>query len=232
MPDYDFNEVQTEALLTFLLSIKKDSVSSKYMKTLIDPDKAGMKGKNLFEKFNCFGCHKINNRGGDIGPDLTKEAKKSRPEWLFNFLKSPHKIRPAPILKARMPNFDLSDKEVNAMIEYLAYVSKDSYPYNLELKKKIYLDDIRTGEKLYHEIFACSGCHIVNRSGGEIGPEHTDLASRLKRKWVEQWLINPQVIKPDVRMPRFIFRDWEFEALTNYLMTLGEYRFVQVKGED
>jgi len=229
MPNHGFNKEQAEALVTFLLSIQKGSVPAKYMKTLVDPDEAGMRGKKILEKYNCLGCHKINNKGGGIGPELTKEAKKSRPEWLFNFLKRPYKIRPVPVLKARMPNFNLSDKEVNAIIEYLAYVSGDYYPYNLATKREIYLDDIRTGEKLYLEIFACSGCHIVNGRGGQIGPEHTDLASRLKREWVKQWLENPQAIKPDVRMPRFRFKDWEFEALTNYLMTLGRYRFVQPK---
>ena len=81
-------------------------------------------------------------------------------------------------------------------------------------------------------MFACSGCHTVNGTGGEIGPDHTDIASRLKREWIEQWLKNPLAVKPGVRMPRFKFRDWEFEALTDYLMTLGQYRFVQVKGAD
>jgi cytochrome c2 len=202
MPNYDFSKDQTEALLTFLLSIKDKPVPRKYTKKLIDPDKAEMRGKKAFEKYNCFGCHKINKYGGDIGPDLTEEAKKSRPEWLFNFLKNPHKVRPLPI-------------------------SKESYPYNFDLKREIYPEDIRSGEKLYQEIFACNGCHTVNGLGGEVGPEHTDLASRLNRKWLEQWLKDPQAIKPDVRMPRYEFKGWEFEALTNYLMTLGKYRFVQ-----
>jgi mono/diheme cytochrome c family protein len=232
MPTYDFNEEQGEALVTFLLSLRKNSIPVTYKKGLFDPDSARMKGEKTLERYNCLGCHKINNKGGSIAPDLTNEAKKSRPEWLFNFLKKPYKIRPEPILKAKMPNFNLPDKDVKAIIEYLAYIAKEPYPYNLDKKKEIYLDDIRAGEKLYHEIFACIGCHTVNGRGGQVGPEHTDVASRLKRQWLEQWLKNPQAIKPDVRMPRFKFKDWEFEALTDYVMTLGRYRFVQPKKID
>ena len=232
MPDYNFNDEQTKALVAFLLSIKDKSVSLKYRKTLIDPDRAEMRGGKILEKYNCTGCHKINGKGGDIGPELTYEGKKSRPEWLFAFLKRPYKIRPAPILKAGMPDFNLSDEEVNTIIEYLSFISGESYPYDPEPKKEIYPEEIPSGEKLYQEVFACSGCHTVNGTGGEVGPDHTDLASRLKREWIEQWLKNPRAVKPDVRMPRFKFRDWEFEALTNYLMTLGQYRFVQVKGAD
>ena len=232
MPDYGLDEQEAEALVTFLLSMKEGQVPLKYKKRLIDHKTAEMRGRNVVEKNNCLGCHTINNKGGGIGPDLTREASKSRPEWLYNFLKSPRKIRPEPMLKARMPDLHLSEAETNTIIEYLAFISGESYPYDPEPKKEIYSEDIWSGEKLYQEIFACSACHIVNGRGGEIGPEHTDLASRLKRQWVEQWLRNPEAIKPDVRMPRFRFKEWEFEALTNYLMTLGNFRFIQVREGD
>jgi cytochrome c2 len=232
MPTYDFNEKQAEALAVFLLSLRKDSLPRKYVKILLDPDGADMRGKKIFEKYNCLGCHLLNKEGGEIAPDLTDVGRKTRQEWLFAFLKDPEKIRPVQILKARMPNFNLSDKETSAIVEYLSYVSKEPYPYNVEPKKNIHAGEIWDGEKLYREIFACSACHIINGLGGEVGPDHTDLASRIKKEWLEQWLQNPQAIKPDVRMPRYKFKGWEFEALTNYLMTLGKYRFVHIKTAD
>jgi cytochrome c2 len=111
----------------------------------------------------------------------------------------------------------------------LAFLSEIPYPYPFELKKEVQPEDIDDGEKLYHEIFACAGCHSVNGRGGQVGPDHSDVASRLTRKWIEQWLKDPQSIQSDVRMPKFKFKDWEYEALTDYLLTLGKYRFVQVK---
>jgi len=227
MPNYGFNKQQATALVTFLLSMRKDSVPPKYIKTLIDPNDIEMKGKKIIEKYNCLGCHKINKKGGDIGPDLTNEGKRVRPEWLFTFLKAPFKIRQ--LMDAKMPDFNLPDKEINTIIEYLSFVSKESYPYIFKAKKEVHIEDINDGEKLYQEVMACIACHSVNGRGGQIGPDHTDAASRLKREWIERWLKNPQAIMPDTRMPRFKFKDWEFEALTNYLMTLGNYRFLQVK---
>jgi mono/diheme cytochrome c family protein len=232
MPNYGFNEQQAKALVTFLLGARKDAVPVKYMKTLIEPDSPEIRGKKVFEKYNCLGCHKLNKKGGDVSVDLTKEGKKSRPDWLFAFLKTPYKIRPEQMLKARMPDFKLSEKEINNVIEYFAFLSEIPYPYHFELKKEVQQEDIDDGEKLYHEIFACAGCHSVNGRGGQVGPDHTDVASRLTKEWVEQWLKDPQLIQSDVRMPKFKFKDWEYEALTDYLLTLGKYRFVQVKKKD
>ncbi len=232
MPNYNFTSKQSEAITTFLLSIKDKPVPHKYKKVLYDRDHQEMKGKKVLAKYNCLGCHIINKTGGGIGPDLTREGSKGRPEWLFAFLKSPHKIRPEPVLKARMPDFNLPDTEIYTIVEYMNFLSGEPYPYNVEPRKIIYPEDIRNGEKLYQDIFACNACHTVNSRGGDIGPDHTDLASRLNREWLKQWLENPQSIKPDVIMPRFTFEDWEFEALTVYLMTLGKYRFVREMVED
>ncbi|MEN8262726.1 MAG: c-type cytochrome [Nitrospirota bacterium] len=232
MPVYKFSGKQAEALVVFLLSLRKDYVPPKYIRNMFDPDRAGIRGKKVFEKHNCSGCHPLNKAGGNIAPDLTDAGKKARSEWLFSFLERPHKIRPFQILKARMPDFKLSSKDINDVIEYLYFISGEPYPFDSEPKREIPPEDVFDGEKLYQEVFACSSCHTVGGQGGEIGPDNTDLASRLKREWLERWMRDPQAIKPDVRMPKFKFEDWEFTALTNYLMTMGKYRFVQVRNSD
>lgn len=232
MPDYGFNDRQARALATFLLGMKERSVPPPYRKALLDPERIEMRGRAVFEKYNCAGCHRLGGEGGGIAPALDREAEKSRPEWLFAFLKRPYKIRPGPILRARMPDFNLPDEDAAALTEYLSYIAGEPFPFDPEPKRQVYAEDVRDGEKLYRAVFACIACHSLNGTGGRIGPDHTDLASRLKRPWVEKWLKNPLSVRPGVRMPVFKFRDWEFEALTDYLMTLGQYRFVEIKRAD
>lgn len=226
MPDFKFSEHEAQALTVFLLSLKKNSFPSRYVKPLFDMHDGTSYGMLLIEKYNCRGCHEISNRGGTVGPILTREALKSRPEWLFSFLLHPVKIRPAGILPARMPDFRLSEGEADSIVQFFARSANVPYPYEKTAKALIAPEDIYDGEKLYTEIFACIACHTVDGKGGTVGPDHSDLASRLKRQWVEQWLKNPQAIKPDARMPRYRFEEWQFQALTNYLMTLSRYRFV------
>ncbi|GAB4540619.1 MAG: hypothetical protein Fur0020_09860 [Thermodesulfovibrionia bacterium] len=227
MPDFGFNDDEVEAIVTFLLGERKTDVNEGYVKELFNPDDISLRGRKVIEEYNCLGCHKVKDTGGEIGPDITNEGKKSRPEWLYIFLKRPWKIRPEPVLRVRMPDFSLSDSAVHTVIEYFSCLSNVGYPYMLEEKRKVHPEDIMEGEKLYHEIFSCIACHRINGNGGEIGPDHTDLASRLQREWIEKWVKDPTSIKKDVRMPAFKFEDWQIEAIVDYLMTLGSHRFVE-----
>jgi putative heme-binding domain-containing protein len=49
-------------------------------------------GKNLFRTANCVGCHKLNNEGRDLGPDLTKiEPARHNTEYLLRSILEPSK---------------------------------------------------------------------------------------------------------------------------------------------
>ncbi len=49
-------------------------------------------GKNLFKVANCVGCHKLNNEGRELGPDLTKiEPAKHTAELLLRSILEPSK---------------------------------------------------------------------------------------------------------------------------------------------
>ncbi|MBI4946980.1 MAG: cytochrome c [Bacteroidetes bacterium] len=74
-------------------------------------------GKLLFQKYNCTACHQLYGLGGYMGPDLT------------NMISSPGKgeIYARTLLQTgtqRMPNFHLTEEEINSMVAYLKYVDK------------------------------------------------------------------------------------------------------------
>lgn len=227
MPKFGFSEEETEALVTYILNLTKESFPNKQIKVLANAGSIEMKGRKLLEEKNCLACHMIDKDGGDIAPDLSEEGKKVRPEWIFSFLTSPYRVRP--LQGARMPHFQMSGEEITTVIEYLAFVAGEKYPYLYEDKKEVYMEDIEAGKKLYHQELACLGCHSFEGMGGLIGPDHTDLASRLRRDYVEHWLKDPQAILTDVRMPKFELNESELELLTDYLMTMGRERFLSVQ---
>lgn len=70
-------------------------------------------GKMLFQKYNCIACHQLYGLGGNLGPDITNSYAKGG-DYVKAFLKSGTQT---------MPNFHLSDSEVNDLVEYLKYTN-------------------------------------------------------------------------------------------------------------
>lgn len=77
-------------------------------------------GRQMMNYNGCFSCHSIDGFGGDVGPELNGVVKRKSKQELFDWMKAPWKIKPG----TRMPQFQLSDKEIETIINYLT--TKDS----------------------------------------------------------------------------------------------------------
>ncbi|MEW6470467.1 MAG: cytochrome c [Bacteroidota bacterium] len=76
-----------------------------------------VRGKLLFQEYNCIACHQIYGLGGYMGPDLT------------NVISAPGKGREyarAYLLSGtqRMPRFPLKPEEIGRLLAYLEYVDQ------------------------------------------------------------------------------------------------------------
>jgi nitric oxide reductase subunit C len=87
-----------------------------------DPGKAfysveASSGKLLFQKYNCTSCHQLYGLGGYMGPDLTNviSSKGKGKDYARALMKYGSQ---------RMPNFNLSDSEVDDLLAFLSYVDK------------------------------------------------------------------------------------------------------------
>ncbi len=87
------------------------------------------KGKLLFQQYNCIACHQLYGLGGYMGPDLTNvmSAPGKGESFVKIFMQSGTQ---------RMPNFHLTESEVNELSEYLNYTDKTgiSPVRNFEIK--------------------------------------------------------------------------------------------------
>lgn len=72
-------------------------------------------GKILWQQYNCTACHQVYGLGGYLGPDLTNTFSKKGPAYISAFLKSGTVI---------MPNFNLDQNEITALIAYLKSIDK------------------------------------------------------------------------------------------------------------
>jgi nitric oxide reductase subunit C len=77
-------------------------------------------GKLIFQQKNCIACHQIYGLGGYMGPDLTNVISKKGVDYTKIFIQNGTN---------RMPDFNLNNEEVNALIAYLSFVDSSSvYP--------------------------------------------------------------------------------------------------------
>jgi nitric oxide reductase subunit C len=79
-------------------------------------------GQRLFQESNCIACHQLYGLGGYMGPDLTNvvSAPGKGPVYARVFIKNG---------TYRMPNFHLTDEEVEDVVAFLRYVdSSGRYP--------------------------------------------------------------------------------------------------------
>jgi len=88
-----------------------------------------IKGQQLWQTNNCWSCHQIYGLGGYLGPDLTNIYSDSLkgPGYIKAFLNSGIKS---------MPKFNFSDKESEAIIDYLKTIDSTGYypNYNAEIQ--------------------------------------------------------------------------------------------------
>jgi len=127
---------------------------------------ASPNGENIFKK-QCASCHTIGG-GRLIGPDLRGVMAKRGQAWLVEYIKSPSTMRmkgDPEVLRMeaeygiRMPDFDLSENEIEAILQYIVSVElekrrppkvHDPYRQPIDFSHKLHAGDYK---------ISCLYCH-------------------------------------------------------------------------
>ena len=153
MPCFGFtdNDALADTAFTMNQSNKNYQFSQKFT-----PASNPAKGRILFEKIGCRGCHEINGKGGNFAPNLSKVANKINPDWVYNWLLNPAQYDTQTI----MPVFRLSKSEAREIVTYLMTLGKreDIEGINEKIKSPRL---IAQGEKIIIRK-GCYGCHRMN----------------------------------------------------------------------
>ena len=223
MPQYSFTTAQVDALVTALLAQNERAQTlPTALRAPVKRDSnyqpAGTAGQ-LIADMNCFSCHAINGRGGDLAPDLTWEGSSVQRRWLVSFLKNPNTLRPA--LIRRMPRFNVTDAEAETLTDYImtAYQTP-AFDRDALNPAKFTPAEVEQGRQLFYSKYACQACHIVDSKNdkGYIGPTLTQVGARLSAAWIFHWLKDPQALRPGTAQPNLHMNDDEARALTAFLM--------------
>jgi parallel beta-helix repeat protein len=138
--------------------------------------------KTLVQQKGCRACHKINGRGGVIGPDLTSEGDKSTEQhdysrlsgvesefaWHVAHLKEPKAMAPGTV----MPNFGFNTRQSQALSMLVMSWKRTQFPMQFVAGVKV--GDFPTAEEKVVQRSPEAGRHVGD-SFRQIG---TDLGSR------------------------------------------------------
>jgi ubiquinol-cytochrome c reductase cytochrome b subunit len=110
----------TVGALFIIIVVVLISLSIRDLRAMKTTDPAVASGKNLFQQFQCAGCHRIHGEGGSVGPDLSYVGDHRNREWLIKHFRDPQSTSPGSI----MPTFPLNEQQLNDLTAYMLSLKK------------------------------------------------------------------------------------------------------------
>lgn len=174
------------------------------------------KGELLFSQ-RCASCHTV-GKGKLIGPDLSNISKKRSEDWIIKFILSSQTLinsGDSTALsvfnennKLLMPDQNLSNQEIDAILEHIKLNSVDSQNPNVRTPNQIFSAtsvtpaDIESGRNLFdgstklaNNGAACLVCHSVENPiishGGSLSKDLTNTFTRMSAQGIDAILRNP-----------------------------------------
>ena len=175
-------------------------------------------GLRLFsEERGCTGCHDVDGIPTvKIGPPLTHVGEKVSYKWLKEWLRGPHDYDK----KARMPDFMLSDEEIENIADFLVSLSTGKRDLVVAADPDVDEDVYQRGRAVYNTS-RCVICHPREGKGGAVkyvyAADHANIANKVSKEWLFRWMKNPKAYFPGTKMPRFRFTDEEIEDLAAFM---------------
>lgn len=269
MPSLRLTVAESRDIATYLSdqSTGAEYADAEYMD---DPDLAAA-GADAIRHYGCAGCHEIAGleEEGRIGTELTVEG--SKPLERLDFALKTHeaemegwyshkgfferkladpavfdegKVRDH-LERLRMPDFNLSEGEINALTTFLLGAVETTFPEQYRFEPEDERADVQAGWWILTR-HNCTGCHQI-RPGNvssfmsipryvedpdwaeQLPPQLYTEGARVQPDWLTEFLRNPALSESDTdrngvrsylhaRMPTFHFSDRQLSKITKFFM--------------
>ena len=194
------------------------------------------RGRRLFREKGCANCHALTGIGAqkDFGPDLTAVGARNVSELEFGNariehnlisyiqtkLQAPVSVNPA----ARMPQYNWDQADMDAVTTALLSQTGPALTSDLQHllvpRKEGSFQAVGEFAQVYQR-YKCYVCHRFNGYGGTLAPDLSYEGSRAQKKWIADFLKNPQTIRPTLllSMPQFSMLDKDAAIAAEFLST-------------
>ena len=170
-------------------------------------------GKALWAFYGCVTCHDFPIESSEIiyrGPDLDRVGEKTTSVWLARWLANPAQVHP----NTPMPRVILSKDETASIIALLTTQKIAPVP---AVDRR---GDPDAGRDLF-EVSQCSSCHKWGNKGVDVGPALDGVGDKIRRAWLIAYLLNPNAMQANARMPNYEFTQSQAEDLAAFMLQGG-----------
>lgn len=238
MPDFRFDEVDVNALTTFLMGSIDSQIPQSFRYNPDARGKAIQEGWWVVKKYNCTGCHQfepevepalwslpVYTKEKSDGtkeippPTLAGQGFRTNPVWLSEFLKNPalsesnlHRNGMRDYLSARMPTFRLSPREISKLVRFFGALMSQPEPYVEEQLEPLSPNELTMARTLFKDV-KCVKCHAIGEPEHDLqanAPPLFLMGDRMKAAWTRRWLEKPSIMMPGTNMPENFA--WESEV--------------------
>jgi nitric oxide reductase subunit C len=184
------------------------------------------RGKEIWEKNNCMGCHTLLGEGAYYAPDLTKVVERRGEEWIKIFINDPQAMFPG---ERKMVKYNFTEEEKKDIIAFLKWVGEiDSNGWppkpNIEMKSSstaTTLSITNPTQPMPQKVTQiCLACHAIGGKGGNVGSALDKVGTKYDIGYLAKWLNDPQAVKPGTAMPKLPLAESELTEIVQFLSSL------------
>lgn len=187
------------------------------------------RGKHLWDRNNCMGCHTLLGEGAYYAPELTKVYERRGPNFIRAMIKDPEAMYPG---ERKMVKYDFSDEDIDALVQFFKWIGEidlQGWPpkpnlvqvANSSVQASVGAEAVvavSNRPKVFNQM--CVACHTLQGQGGSVGPALDGVGDRKTRQEIARWLQDPQAEKADAKMPKLPLSETDLLELAAYLSEL------------
>ena len=182
-----------------------------------------IRGKEIFDKNNCMGCHTLLGEGAYYAPELTRVYERRGPQFMRALLKDPQAMYPG---ERKMVKYNLTDPEIDQLIAFFKWIGEMDLngfppkPHLVQLAVTVTSTGggvAQASDRPFVFNQMCVACHTMGGQGGLVGPTLDGVGKRLTTEYIAAWLRDPAAVKPGTRMPKLPLTDKDIAELSAFL---------------
>ncbi len=184
---------------------------------------AAIRGKHLWDRNNCMGCHTLMGEGAYYAPELTRVYRRRGPDFIRAMLRDPEAMYPG---QRRMVNYHFTPAQIDDLVAFLQWIDGmdlNGFPAAPTLNTVAAPGGssvVAAGDRpqVFNQL--CVACHRLGGPGRRGGPGARRRRRAPRRRLPPALAAEPAAVKPGTAMPRLPLTEPQVRELVAFLTHL------------